>query len=297
MNPITYLRKPEYLLRPTQAWKRLQRCWKRARIQETVVLPWGASLKVYTTERIGFDLYLYGIFDKIVPEAITRLLDRGEFAIEVGANIGQNCSLMAVKVGPAGQVLAFEPHPEIFRELEENAATWSGLPLGRLRFENVALGDDPGDAWLTDGAEFNHNRGSAALQSVAAPHERTFKVRVRRLDDYLADVPQVGVCKIDVEGHELQVFKGAEEALRRGLMRDIIFEDFNPQPGAVAQFLSGHGFHLFQLLEQWLKPVLVPLAQARLKSRGFSYNYLATREPDRALARFRAPGWFCLLNL
>src|SRR6266540_2466265 len=174
MNPLTYLKRPEYLLRPTQVWKRIQRLWREVGVQEFVILPWNARLKVHTTERIGLELFCYGIFDKIVPETISRLVDPGEFVIEVGANIGQNCSLMAVKVGPSGAVLAFEPHPEIYLELQENAASWSKADLGRLRLENVALGESVAEVLLVDGAEFDRNRGSAAL--AAAPGGgRSFK--------------------------------------------------------------------------------------------------------------------------
>jgi len=254
-------------------------------------------LRVHTNENIGFDVFLYGIFDKIVPEAIARLIEEGDYAIEVGANIGQNCSLMAARVGPGGRVLAFEPHPEIFRELQENVALWSKLKMAPLQLENVALGRAEGEAWLANGTEFHRNRGSASLCGEKQGGEGSFKVPVRRLDDYMKQIPKVGVCKIDVEGYELAVLEGAAETLTRGAIRDIIFEDVNPQPSAVARLLSSHGFHLFQLREQWLKPGLVALEQAPTSPRGFSYNYLATREPTRAVRRFRTPGWFCLLNV
>src|SRR5262245_24373041 len=99
LNPIQFFTKPEYLLRPPQVWRRFHRVWRPRQEVETVRLPWGARVKVRTGENIGADIYYYGIFDKIVPEAIARLLDKGESAVEVGANIGQNCSLMALKVG------------------------------------------------------------------------------------------------------------------------------------------------------------------------------------------------------
>lgn len=296
MNPLIYLQRPEYLLRPTQAWRRVQRLWRKMKAKESVVLPWNARLTVHTNERIGVELFCYGIFDKIVPEAIARLADSGDFTIEVGANIGQNCSLMAVKVGPSGTVLAFEPHPEIFHELRENAASWPKEVSDPIRLENIALGESIAELLLVDGAEFGRNRGSAALAVSSENKGRAFKVPVRPLDDYLANVPQVGLCKIDVEGHELQVLRGTIKAFRRGAIRDIIYEDFNPQPSAVSELLVAHGFHLFQLVERWLKPTLIPIAQASTTTQGFSWNYLATRDPERAVQRFKSPGWLCLLN-
>src|SRR6266850_2671185 len=304
LSPITYLKRPEYLLRPAQACRRLQRLWRKMAPTETVVVPWGAQFIVQTGEKIGLDLYLYGIFDKIVPEAIARLVDPGEWAVDVGANIGQNSSLMAVKVGPTGAVWAFEPHPETFKELQQNARQWSGLKLGKLQLENVALGDHYGEAWLANSVESkttadsispgcSWERGSAAIAPGYDSSKPGFKVPLRRLDEYLSPPAEVGVCKIDVEGHELAVLSGAEGTLSRKAIRDIIFEDFNPQPSPVTQLLERHGYHVFELADSWVKPRLRPVKNAHGKAPDFSFNFLGTRDPSRAVRRFRAPGWFC----
>lgn len=253
-------------------------------------------ISVHTGENIGAGIYYYGISDKIVSEAIWRLLDRGEVAVDVGANIGQNCSLMAVKTGFAGRVLAFEPHPEIFSELKRNYERWlqSGFPP--IQLENVALGKATGEATLGMTEEFATNRGSAALLDYVAEREG-IKVRVRQLDEFLNSVERVGVCKIDVEGHELPVLQGAEQTLRRRGIRDIIFEDFNTKPSAVTEFLRQHDFTVFELRDRWLKPCLARLKNESGSRAGFSYNYLATLEPTRVIARFRSPGWKCLMSL
>jgi FkbM family methyltransferase len=295
LNPLQFFSKPEYFWRPPQVLRRFRRMWHSQPPEDTVTLPWGLPLRVRTRENIGSDIYHYGIFDKIVPETIMRLLDPGEGAVEVGANIGQNCSLMATRVGTHGHVLAFEPHPEIFEELKRNASHWKKRQMGELRLEKVALGDHEGTARLVNGADFNHNRGSASLTGSGSEAEG-FTVPIRRLDDYLKEFPMVGVCKIDVEGHELAVLEGARESLTRRSIRDIIFEDFDDQPSCVTQFLRQYGFNVFALVGNWLKPRLLPAEAARKNGRSFSYNFLATLEPNRARARFRVPGWRILLN-
>src|SRR5262245_30401299 len=113
--------KPEYLLRPSQLWRRLQ--WHFAPANETYIsvrLPWGAQIRVRPTDVIGSAIAKLGLFDLLVSESLFRLCDVGELALDIGANIGQMTSLMAVKVGPSGTVLAFEPHFEIFSELAFN---------------------------------------------------------------------------------------------------------------------------------------------------------------------------------
>jgi FkbM family methyltransferase len=217
----------------------------------------------------------------------------GEVAVEIGANIGQSCSLMARKAGPSGRVLAFEPHPEIVEELRQNAARWSRTQYAVSQIEPVALGASPGEALLDMGPEFATNRGSATLRGNGTPASQSVKISIARLDDFLHEIHSVGVCKIDVEGHELDVLKGGSHALERRMIRDIIFEDFNPQPSAVTTLLVRYGYELFRLDANWLKPLLSAADAAQRNPP--SHNYLATLDPARTLARFRPLGWRCLM--
>ena len=296
LNPITFARKPEYFFHPSQALHRFRRLWHNTKAEEIVRLPWGALVRVNTAENVGIDIYQYGIFDKIVPETIWRLLDAGETGVDVGANIGQNSSAMAFRSGPSGRVIAFEPPPEIFGEVRTNVGRWPASLTTCLQLENVALGTTDGEACLADGPEFQHNRGSAAICKPASATGRTFKVRLRKLDNYVTESTTVGVCKIDVEGHELDVLEGAKKTLERKGIRDIIFEDFKAQPSPVTQLLRHHGFDIFRLVERWLKPVILPLETSPESGGFFSYNYLATLNPQRAANRFRTPGWRCLMH-
>jgi FkbM family methyltransferase len=296
MNPLNYLSKPEYVLRPSQMLRRLARTARAKPPLADVILPWGAVVTVHTDENIGSALFHYGIFDKIVPETLWRLLDTGEVAIEVGANIGQNCSAMAAKVGSTGRVIAFEPHPEIFTELQRNRERWRSADFAPVQLECFALGQREEEGFLDVSEDFAHNRGSAALQTQAG-RGKSIAVRVRPLDEFLEGVNEIGVCKIDVEGSELQVLLGAEKTLQRRAVRDIVFEDFDEAPGPVMKFLQQHGFTIFALSDSWLKPRLSPNVAAVRTARGFSYNHLATLDPARAQRRFRMPGWHCLLHL
>lgn len=297
LNPIRMLTTPEYLFHPRQAWRRLRRLGRKPQLQEFVRLPWGAMLRVHTRENIGNALYYYGIFDRVVPEAIARLLDTGEFAVEAGANIGQNCSCMAHQVGPGGQVLAFEPHPEIVAELRQNASLWDRRRFAAVQIEQVALGSSEGEALLDFGTEFQTNRGSAAIRSMAQPGCETAKVKMARLDNYVSIGKSVAVCKIDVEGHELEVLRGAQNLLKRCGIRDIIFEDFQSQPSPVTAYLRDHGYEVFYLGEGWLRPLLLPPGARPPPGTRDTHNYLATSDSARVRARYRPAGWRCLMYL
>ncbi len=292
---LNYLKRPEYIWRPRQVIRRFSRIGKEPPKVMDLELPWGATVRVHTGENIGQDIYLYGIFDKIVPETICRLLDPGESAVEVGANIGQNASLMAYRVGPTGRVIAFEAHPEIYAELAANAKNWPPDVTKRLSLCNVALGEESGTAVIQTDEEFSRNRGSASVSQRNPLNAHEPHVRVEPLDTYLANWPKIAVCKIDVEGNELEVLKGAQDAIGQKKIRDIIFEDFEEKPSSVTRFLSSHGFTIYELHQTWSKPRLAPLTNESV--RGFTYNYLATLKPARAIARFRTFGWKCLMNL
>lgn len=295
-NPIRYFTKPEYLFHPSQVWRRLSRIGKPVPAEAIVRLPWGADVLVRPGDNITAAIYYYGIFDKIVPEAVWRLLDRGETSIDVGANVGQNASLMASRVGREGHVIAFEPHPEIFNELKANFNRSHNPTTPFVQLENVALGEKTGVAWLVEGREFDQNSGTASLLA-NAESRRGIQVKIGKLDQYLEAVSQVGVCKIDVEGNELAVLQGTETSLKRRVVRDIVFEDFNSKPSPVTALLQQHGFTLFELQETWLKPRLQRFGEkSNAPYPGFTYNYLATLNPERAVNRFKLPGWRCLMN-
>jgi FkbM family methyltransferase len=297
-NLLNYFSKPEYFFRPRQALVRLSRIGKPVPDHAIIRLPWGATVAVHTHENVGREIYHYGIFDKTVPEAIWRLLDRGETALDIGANLGQNSTLMAARTGRSGSVLAFEPHPEIFLELKTSHELSQNPDFAPVRMERVALGQTNGEATLVESEEFSHNRGSAALRTGAVTGPG-ISVPLRRLDDFLGGSERVGVCKIDVEGHELDVLKGAAGAFQRRAIRDIVFEDFNPKPSPATDFLQQNGFTIFELHETWLKPRLTSLTAGNhtAPARKFYSNYLATLDVARATKRFRAAGWRCLLNL
>lgn len=287
-------KRPEYVFRPSQIGRRLKRFVRAPAACETVTLPWGAPVAVRLNDLIGSEIIWHGIFDKIVPETIARLLDSGETGVDIGANIGQNCSLMAAVSGPTGAVDAFEPHPATFQELCENHRRWPTEGFAPVRLEQVALGPEERMARLVDGEEFASNCGGARIDDEGRSVSDCHSVQMKRLDDYLLDRPAPCVVKIDVEGAELQVLNGGPESLKQRRIRDLIFEDFEKQPSQLAAHLRAAGFTLFALVPGWLRPRLISLESSWRHPEGFSYNFLATLDPERARRRFRPRGWFCL---
>jgi hypothetical protein len=128
---------------------------------------------------------------------------------------------------------------------------------------------------------------------VVGQGEEQCAVRLDRLDDLLEKDACVGVAKLDVEGHESAVLRGAEGLLRRRAIRDIIFEDFGCYPTEAMLLLERFGYKLFSLAKGLFGPRLC--AADRTGARPWDEpNYLATLDPRRAIDRMLKRGWAVL---
>jgi hypothetical protein len=117
-----------------------------------------------------------------------------------------------------------------------------------------------------------------------------FEVQAHRLDEAFAD-SRIGLLKVDVEGHEPAVLAGAEELLRAGAIRDVVFEDHHPYPDECTRMLEGAGYHLVAL-DNDLFGLRLLEPRERVKFNPWpGPSYLATRDPERALSRLRPRGW------
>src|SRR5205823_4777209 len=157
-------------------------------------------------------------------------------------NIGQMTGLMALRAGKSGKVIAFEPHPELFRELSANVDRWSAHPrIAPIILHAVALSDRCGTGQLRVTDYFAQNRGSASLVEGEGAGDTTstlYEVPLRRLDETLESEERIGVMKLDVEGHELSVLQGAAGLLDARRIRDLVFEEQHGYPTAVTDLLE-----------------------------------------------------------
>lgn len=290
-----HFNKPYYLFRPSQILRRLVSPFSRG-LQpggmSRIWLPWGLPLLVHPQEQIGRCIVRRGLFDLTVSESAFRLTDPGDLAVDVGANIGYMTSLLARAVGPTGRVVAFEPHPDIFRLLSSNVGSWAAeRDVGTVELHQVALSARAGEAHLALPKAFRRNMGSAGLAGNGGPSaDRLEPVHVQRMDDILR-AERIGVLKVDVEGHELGVFQGAVSLLQEHRIRDIIFEDFGEPPTDAIRFLEGFGYTVFSLDQSLFGLVLGPAGAASALRSMDDPSYLATTDPERLQSRLRRPGW------
>jgi FkbM family methyltransferase len=244
---------------------------------------------------IGSSIERAGLYDLCVSETLYRLIDPGELAVDVGANIGHMASIMVTRVGKRGRVICFEPHPELFEELAGNAARWAEKPTAaHVGLHQIALSSESGRGHLKISDEFQRNRGTASLtayERAATTVAESYDVQLGRLDDMFTGADEIGVLKLDVEGHEGAVLRGATRLLSTHKIRDLVFEEHGEYPTEACRLLEAHGYVLFGLVQGLFGLLVSPINKTTKGDQWDPPSYLATTEPDRAIARLRRKGW------
>ncbi len=160
-------------------------------------------------------------------------VDRPQCVVDVGANIG-SFSLYQAMVKHAEQVIAFEPSPQTFRRTAKNVEI-NGLK--NVRLVNAAVGDKRG---VLSFSEAPMSIGGQVTES------GRLQVPCVTLDDELRDVPSIDILKIDTEGYETHVLRGASETLKK--TKRIAFELHYPgEQQEIDSILFPLGFSLAKM--------------------------------------------------
>jgi FkbM family methyltransferase len=138
---------------------------------------------------------------------------RGDVVVDVGCHKGGFLFWLRRYVAAEGRVYAFEPQPALAGYLDAIVRTqgWRNVVL-----ERAALSSAPGSMMLYVPAAPGHSSPGATLApaSAAGAHHHV-PVAVTTLDARVPAAERVSCIKCDCEGHELEVFQGAERILRQ----------------------------------------------------------------------------------
>jgi len=143
--------------------------------------------------------------------------------LDIGANVGQSTKRFKAAF-PWSIVHSFEPSPEVFRSLAKNTSRENGVFLW-----NCALGEYAGKKILFENTSSGMSSFLPLGEKGWGSIEKESAVDVTTIDDFLAanQVEQVDILKSDTQGYELEVLKGAEQAIlgnRIGLIHlELIF--------------------------------------------------------------------------
>ena len=190
---------------------------------------------------IGLNI-LRGGYEREEIEFVRSVLSAGDTAIDVGGHIGFFTMEMAAMVGPTGAVYSFEPYGPnadlLERSIDENRFE------DRVTFQRAAVGATTGTATLTFPAETLNSGGAYLLRAGTSPLTGNQKADVPlvALDDVKVR-GRVRLIKMDVEGAEPQVIRGAARVLAEH--QPIILSELHP-----TQLQRASGVTADQFLDQ-----------------------------------------------
>jgi FkbM family methyltransferase len=283
------LNRPDFRRSPATAiWKRL--LWRVRWIVDS--RPWVLSLD--SGRRIaaprggsGALIYYQGASEPETADFIRSFLRSGMIFLDVGAHIGEYTILGSDAVQPNGRVHAFEPSPAIFPLLLENVDL---NQLTNVEMHQTALSDSEGTSLFEICREsavssLHSTKGTPGSSSRAVVS--SVQVATTTLDRWWRRLEtSIDLIKIDVEGAELAVLRGARDLLALPASRSpVLVVEYSPENYGrfgyegmqVMAALRDHGYELFQCSAR------LPLASVdftRVPREG-SINFVAAKSPRR----------------
>lgn len=290
--------KPWYVYQPRQIFRRMIGLGETPSSEyQQLRAAWGIEMLACPAEHLGRCLWTTGVYDLAVSELMFRLVRPGDVVLDAGANIGYMTLLAAVAAGPQGRVMAFEPNPNLFPVLRKNVdAARQHLAMAPVELRQAALGAHRHRTTLVLPDPSAANNGLSYIPSgpISSARVETATIEVETLDATLGG-QTVAVAKVDVEGHERQVFEGGASALGSHRIRHIVFEDHCGTGSAAATLLADAGYTLFSIGWSMRRPLLAEVRPGESLSRSYEApSYLASVDPEYALSACRPTGWRAL---
>ncbi|MCK4406805.1 MAG: FkbM family methyltransferase [Bacteroidales bacterium] len=191
-------------------------------------------------------------YDRLTKQVISKVVKSGSICVDVGCHKGEILDLI-LQYAPNVGHFAFEPLPEFYDKLK----------LKYSKLNNIfpfALSDHGGET------TFQFVKNAPAYSGILIrkydiknPEIQEIKVQVKTLDSIIPDTVKIDLIKIDVEGGELPVLKGAKKVILKN-KPIIIFECgigaseyYGTKPEDVYDFLVNKLSLNISLLDDWLK--------------------------------------------
>ncbi len=201
------------------------------------------------SDRMQAMYFLTGLYEPQTILAAGRVLanKNAPVYLDVGANVG----LMGLQIfsrHPTIKAHLFEPDPKVFQALSRNIAANS---LNQFKLNNLAVSDRSDTRLRFSQSLQASESGWGRLQNQNNSKDLSIEVNCQSLDDYLNlhSISEVDLLKIDVEGAEMQVLKGALTSLKGKKIKNIICEineealtAFGNSGQDIKDFLSALGF-------------------------------------------------------
>lgn len=190
----------------------------------------GITFDLDVTECVQKAIFCFHYFEPEDVAAFRTFIKPGSVVFDVGANIGQYALLASKLVGERGQVYAFEPSPEVLAKLQENIRLNSAENIEVVA--KAVTAESGMMQFYTANEQGNQGVGSLLPAEEYRAHTRSaesIEVEALSLDDFCEaqGIEHVDFLKIDVEGFDLEVLKGAEKLMERNPDL-VVFSEVEP---------------------------------------------------------------------
>ncbi|WP_156839927.1 FkbM family methyltransferase [Novosphingobium aquimarinum] len=220
-----------------------------------------------------------GHWETNVDRVLCAYAQPGMHVLDIGANMGYYAVKLGAKIGAGGTLIAFEPNPEVYDVCVENLKI-NGL-TGFAKVLPLALGDTQGTATLT------RSRSNMASANLIGDQDAgvSFPVEVETLDAYLGNAAPVDLIKLDAEGYESFILKGAARTLARSPACAIMIElgldrwERHSTLDALVPLCGGNGRELYAVQDDGTLEHFTGDLRAFLQTKPFSENYFLVARP------------------
>ncbi len=234
------------------------------------------------SQGIDFAIFLGSMFERGTRNALRRLVKPSWFVLDIGANIGAHSLPLAQLVGPTGRVLSFEPTNYAYRKLQRNLALNPELAPRVTTYHCFLAGRDEAKVPTEIYSSWPLNKTDDLHAKHLGQAMPTEQASARSVDGVLAEIgnPKVQLVKLDVDGFETEVLRGAAALLRDS--RPIFLMELSPyvldERGSSLEELlacfAPHGYRFYD--ERNERPLPVGAADLRkLVGDGASINVIA----------------------
>lgn len=214
----------------------------------------GRSIRSGFERLTGWDVYTVEPRGVTLPNDVRRYLPKLNMRVvfDVGANVGQSARGY-LRTFPAATIYSFEPVADTFVSLKASV-----ILSRQVRCFQLAFGDAYGEAEMVLEGDNDRYCLQEHHKSPTAPR-RLEQVQLETVDRFCRrhSIEHINLLKIDAEGHDLAVLRGADEMLRQGnidlVQAEVAMTSLNSLHApfaSVTAFLEKHNYHLFGIYDQ-----------------------------------------------
>lgn len=208
---------------------------------------YGINYRLDISDYQNWVLYFYSKADSSF--GVLPYINKGDIIFDIGGNIGQTAMMMAKQAGQDGYVYSFEPFPATYNNFEYNLEL--NPSIKNISPVKIAFGSVPGSLQMY--ADCETNSGANRMLPGSLQAENTETVPVTSIDKFMGEnaISRLDFIKIDVEGFEMEVLKGAYATLKKYKPRlfveldDANLKNQGSSAAGVCSYLAELGYTIF----------------------------------------------------